>query len=147
MVAVFAVWPAAAAGQSPHLEAGAQTLGVLADRDYLGAGPWLGWRVAPSIRLGMLATIGTQEQQTAGRVEVTAHFLLDPGRTTGIGVYGAAGAAWSIAQDNRGFLVVGVGVEGSPGAAGGWIVEIGAGGGWRATAGYRWRFGSRRPAP
>lgn len=143
--ALLTAWPALAGAQNPRFEAGGQVLGLLADRDYVGAGPWLGWRVAPSFRLGLLATVGTQASQTAGRLELAGHFLVDPGRKRGAGIYLAAGVACNVADDSRAFLMAGIGVEGSPGGRGGWVLELGAGGGWRATAGYRWRWGGRRP--
>jgi len=143
-VALVSAWPALARAQAPRFEAGGQVLGLLADQDYLGAGPWLGWRVVPSFRLGLLVTLGSARHQTAGRMEVTGHYLLDPDRISGVSPYLAAGAAWNVADESRAYLLIGVGLESAPAKPGGWVVELGLGGGWRATAGYRWRFGRRR---
>ncbi|HTO73808.1 MAG TPA: hypothetical protein VMJ30_08310 [Gemmatimonadales bacterium] len=120
---------------------------MLADQNYGGAGAWLGWRVTPSLRLGALATAGASSGSSAGRVEAAGHLLLDPGRVSGVGVYLLAGLAWRLAKDDRAFLMAGVGVESAPGSRGGWVLELGAGGGWRASAGYRWRWGNRRTTP
>jgi hypothetical protein len=144
-VAALCACPAAGQAQAPRFEAGLQALGVLADRDYAGGGPWLAWRPSANTRVGLLSTIGGQEGGTAGRLELAAHFLLDPARTRGVGVYGLAGVAWSIAADSRGWLMAGVGAETAPGGNGGWVLELGFGGGWRVSAGYRHRFGARPP--
>lgn len=143
MVASLAVWPAVGGAQAPRFEAGIQALGVLADADYAGAGPWLAWRPSSGIRLGVLGTVGAQSDRTAGRIELVGHFLLDPGRTRGIGLYGLAGLGWSIADDSRGVLIAGVGAETAPGGRAGWALELGVAGGWRISAGYRRRFGAR----
>jgi hypothetical protein len=39
----------------------------------------------------------------------------------------------------RGYLVLTLGMEQRPGAASGWMVELGLGGGVRLSGGYRWR--------
>ncbi|HKV73779.1 MAG TPA: hypothetical protein VJN95_04605 [Gemmatimonadales bacterium] len=145
-LALVAAWPAQAQTSPPRFEAGLQALGVLAEPDYGGAGPWLAWRPAPSLRLGLLATAGASAGSTAGRVEGTGHLLLEPGRMTGAGVYFLAGVAWRITHEDRAFLLAGIGVESAPGRRSGWVVELGVGGGWRATAGYRWRWGGRPPS-
>jgi hypothetical protein len=36
--------------------------------------------------------------------------------------------------------VLAAGIEGRPGAASGWFLEAGVGGGARLSAGYRWRW-------
>jgi hypothetical protein len=141
---LLSAWPGTGQAQAPRFEAGLQALGVFADRSYVGGGPWLAWRPGSNTRLGLLGTAGGQDDRTAGRVELVGHFLLDPDRLTGLGVYGLAGVAWSIADRSSGFLMAGVGVESSPGGNGGWVLELGAGGGWRLSAGYRRRFGARR---
>jgi hypothetical protein len=143
---VLFAWPGTGQAQAPRFEAGLQALGVLADRSYAGGGPWLAWRPGANTRVGMLGTVGGQGGSTAGRLELVGHFMLDPDRLTGVGLYGLAGVAWSIAERSSGFLMAGVGAESSPGGSGGWVLEFGVGGGWRLSAGYRRRFGARRHA-
>jgi hypothetical protein len=41
--------------------------------------------------------------------------------------------------DTQGYMVLGLGVESSPGARSGWALEAGIGGGFRIALGYRWR--------
>ncbi|HSB55661.1 MAG TPA: hypothetical protein VLD58_14975, partial [Gemmatimonadales bacterium] len=76
----------------------------------------------------------------AGRGELLAQFLLSPGRTRGAGLYGLGGVAGQAGRRDRGFLVLGLGLEGAPGGASGWFAEAGVGGGARVAAGWRWRW-------
>jgi len=71
--------------------------------------------------------------------ELLVHFLLNPTRRTGAGVYGAGGVAVVGGPVDQGYVVVTLGVESRPGAPSGWFVEAGVGGGARLAMGYRWR--------
>lgn len=96
----------------------------------------------PTDRTRIAAYVGggvTGDGDGAGRVEVVGHFLLNP-RSTRAGFYAGGGLAGVFfSGDANGYLVLLVGVEGSPGGKGGWFAEAGIGGGARVAAGYRWR--------
>jgi hypothetical protein len=81
------------------------------------------------------------------RGELLGHFLLSPGKRSGPGFYFAGGLAGVTGEVTRGYLVLTMGLEDRPGAGSGWAVEAGIGGGFRVGLGYRWRLGSRSPAP
>jgi hypothetical protein len=134
-------WPALLAGQSPRFEAGVQALTLLAHVSYFGAGPMIGWRPSSHTRLALLATAGTLGQRMAGRIEGSLHLLVDPGRQRGVAPYATAGLAVELSDGSREYLMAGLGLESRPGRRGGWVIEAGAGGGWRVSVGYRWRWG------
>jgi hypothetical protein len=56
-----------------------------------------------------------------------------------MGAYAGGGVAGIAGPDDRGYLVLLLGIEAGPGARGGWALEAGVGGGLRLAAGYRWR--------
>ena len=138
------ICPAILSAQSPRFEAGLQGLALLTDHGYVGGGPWIGWRPASHLRLGLLTTTGTRGRSLAGRLEGAVHLLVDPDRQHGATVYGTIGLALDLSHGTREYLLAGLGLEGTPGRRGGWVIEAGAGGGWRVSAGYRWRWGMRR---
>lgn len=102
-----------------------------------GGSHW--WRVAPRTRLGGLLVAGAAGGEAAARGELAGHFLLHPERVGGTGLYLGGGLAVSRGKSRGEQLVVLVGLEGSPGASGGWVLEVGLGGGVRVAAGWRWR--------
>ncbi len=119
--------------------------GVASRPAFGGAGLGLARRDAGRTRLGAAALVGALEGgEVAGRVELAWHFLLDPARRRGLGVYGGGGLA--VATQPGGRLVarlqLALGAESSPALRRGWFVEAGVGGGARLAAGLRWR--SRR---
>lgn len=124
-------------------ELGMQVVGVAADEAGLVAGPIAAVRPSSRVRISLAAGAGAVGGEIAGRAELLGHFLLDPGKRRGVGVYGAAGVAAVAGPFERGYLVLAMGVEGRPGARAGWTLEAGVGGGARLAAGYRRRWGRR----
>lgn len=106
------------------------------------AGAGLARRDRGRTRLGASLAVGASDAgRLAGRAEAAWHFLLDPGRRSGIAFYGGGGLALSLfaGEDPRPFVQAVLGVEQAPGAAGGAFMEVGIGGGVRLAAGWRWR--------
>jgi len=122
------------------MEAGLQGLVAISDSTLVGGGPVLAIRPTSSTRIALAAAFGSAGGVFATRLELLGHFLLDPARRRGVGTYGIGGVAWVHDRADHGYLVVGVGAEWSPGGPRGWFAEAGVGGGWRLTAGYRWRW-------
>lgn len=120
-------------------------LATLARRDFYGAG--LGWGVRPGtqgrVAIGAAGGVlaGGRAEGGALRLEVTAQFILNPGARSGVTLYGGVGAALLAAAHapGQGYATVLVGVETAAGRRRGWFVELGAGGGVRLAAGWRWR--------
>lgn len=113
---------------------------------FAGGGLGLGWRDQGRTRWQAAAALGGLDGHGVGaRADLAWHFLLDPARTRGGAVYGGAGMS-VLAGAGRvtPFVLLVLGVEHAPGSGGGPFVEVGAGGGVRVTAGYRWR---KRNAP
>ena len=136
---IAAVRPAAAQGWHET-----QLWGVaLASRPAVyGGGLGLAWRDAGRSRIGVAVAGGTTARGTAAlRAEATWHFLLDPGRTRGLAVYGGGGLALTAVQDStvRPFLEATLGVETAPAARVSLFLEAGFGGGARGAVGLRWR--------
>ena len=100
------------------------------------------WRDAGRTRIGIaLAAGATEHGAAAARVEAIWHFLLDPGRTHGLGIYGGGGLALTAVQDStvRPFVEALLGVETGPASRASFFIEAGFGGGARAAMGVRWR--------
>jgi hypothetical protein len=96
-------------------------------------------RTSNRTRVSAALAAGVCDGDAAFRGELLAHFLLNPTRRTGAGVYGAGGIAVAEGPVDQGYVVVTLGVEGRPGGRSGWFVEAGVGGGARLAVGYRWR--------
>ena len=92
-----------------------------------------------------LAAGAGDDGRAAGRLEVAWHFLLDPARRKGLGIYGGAGVAVSVIERGnlRPWVLLVLGAETSPGAKHGVFVEAGLGGGARVAAGLRFRARKR----
>lgn len=121
-------------------ELGLQVLATIADPVLAGAGLYAAIRPGGNARVALTLTAAERDRQLAGRGELLAHFLLNPNRTRGVGIYGLGGVAALVQHRTRGYLVLGVGLETAPGRRSGWAVEAGAGGGVRLTAGWRARW-------
>ena len=91
-------------------------------------------------RLAATAAVGGAGGVTVWRAEVLGHFLLNPFGARRPGLYAGAGGALAGGGGTTGYLVLLVGIEGRPGAGSGWAIEAGLGGGFRAAAGYRFRW-------
>jgi len=136
----------AAAPQAASAQGWSETqlwaVGLAARPAVVGAGLGLASRDAGRTRLGAAIAAGATEHGGAAlRIEATWHFMLDPGRTRGLGVYGGGGVALTAVQDStvRPFLQVVLGVETGPAARAGFFLEAGFGGGARVAMGVRFR--------
>lgn len=102
-------------------------------------------RTARRARLAINAGAGIAADEFAMRGELLGHFLLNPASTRRPGVYAGGGIAAVAGPEEQGYVVLLVGVEGSPGGRSGWALEAGLGGGVRVGASWRWRFLRRGP--
>jgi hypothetical protein len=131
---------AAPAGAQQVRELGIQAIGTLSDPALAVGGVYAGWRPAKRARLSASLGLGGSGGEMAWRGELLGHFLLAPTRRSGSAVYLAGGVAAVGGRTDEGYLVLAAGIEGRPGAASGWFLEAGVGGGARLSAGYRWRW-------
>ncbi len=129
-------------------EIGLQATATASDPALVIGGLSAAIRTSLRTRLSVAAGVGASGGEAAWRGELLAHFLLNPDRWRGAGVYGAGGLAVVGGPVEEGYLVLALGVEARPGGRSGWFVEAGVGGGVRLAAGYRWRKrGSGLPGP
>jgi hypothetical protein len=145
LVLLAALAPAAAWGQGLR-ELQLQGLAIASRPFFAGAGAGLAWRDAQRTRWQTLVAVGDLRGAGWGaRADLAWHFLLDPAKRRGSGVYGGAGMS-VLAGAGRvtPYALLVFGVENAPGGSGGSFVEIGVGGGVRLSVGYRWR---KRNAP
>ncbi len=138
LVAALAALPVRARAQRVP-ELGVMAIVTAADPALAAGGAYVGLRTSRRTRVSAGATVGASDGVAAWRGELLAHFLLSPDRRRGAGLYGAGGVAAVGGPVDQGYLVLTLGLEGRPGAAAGWFVEAGVGGGARVAAGYRWR--------
>lgn len=130
-----------AAAQEPRgLEAGVELTSALASPVFAGAGVSLGIRPGGDTRIVVAVTPGGERRRLAGRAELLGQLMLAPARTHGVGFYALGGIAGQVGWRDAGWLVLGLGMERSPGLGSGWHVEAGIGGGMRISAGWRWRW-------
>ena len=127
--------PAAAQG---HRELGVEGVALAADPAFFGAGIWGALRPSERLRLGV-AVLGGARREAAVRGELVAHFLLDPARRSGAGLYGGGGVAAESGPTGQAWVIAVLGLEERPGGRSGWVVELGVGGGVRVSVGWRWR--------
>ena len=121
------------------MELGVQAIGTAADPAVAVGGVYGAIRTSHRTRVSVGLGAGVSDGDAAVRGELLVHFLLNPARRTGAGVYGAGGIAVAEGPVDQGYVVVTLGIEGRPGARSGWFVEGGVGGGARLALGYRWR--------
>lgn len=122
------------------LEWRAQAIGLVAPRPFVGGGGGLVVRGRAGLGVGGTGVLGVQAGRLAARGEVLLSFSLDPVRERGVAPYVAGGVA--VVGDATGageFLVAVLGLSINPGAARGWFVEAGVGGGVRLSAGLAFR--------
>jgi hypothetical protein len=131
--------PGDLAGQRVR-ELGPQVLVAAREPVVVAGGLFAGLRTTRRTRLALTAGVGGADGETVWRGELLGHFLLNPGSRRAPGLYAGGGIALSGGPDEEGNVVILVGLEGRPGARSGWALEAGLGGGFRATAGYRWRW-------
>ena len=121
------------------MEVGVQAIGTAADPTVVVGSLYGAIRTSHRTRISAALGAGVSDGDGALRGELLAHFLLNPTRRTGAGVYGAGGIALAEVPVDQGYVVVTLGIEGRPGSRSGWFVEGGVGGGARLALGYRWR--------
>lgn len=123
-----------------------QAIGVASRPFFGGAGGALAFRDADRNRWQGALALGLLDGGGVGaRGDFAYHFLLDPRKRQGSAVYGGGGLTAQLAGGRvTPYVLLVVGVENAPGAAGGSFVELGVGGGVRFAVGYRWR---KRNAP
>lgn len=119
-------------------ELGVEGVGLIADPGFAGGGVWAALRPSDRFRLGA-TVLGGARRDAALRGELVAHFLLDPDRRGGAGLYGGGGVAAESGPLGQAWIVAVLGLEGDPGGRSGWVVELGVGGGVRVSVGWRWR--------
>ncbi len=144
-VAVLALAARPARAQGWH-ERGLWAAAVFQQPAFYGAGLQLGWRDDGRTRIQFAAAAGAEDGAgAAGRVEAVWHFLLDPYRRQGTGVYGGGGLALAIDHDGtvRPALEVVLGAESAPWSPRSTFIEAGFGRGVRVALGMRWRTHSR----
>jgi hypothetical protein len=129
--------PAAAAQGGGEI--GLHTLVTTSAPALWGAGLYAAVRPSARFRIAATAAAGEAGGKVAGRGELIGHFLLNPTGRHGAGAYAGGGVAGVLGPTDEGYLLLLLGLEGQPGAAAGWALELGVGGGIRIAAGYRWR--------
>jgi hypothetical protein len=114
---------------------------AVARHTFAGVDLGLGRRTGTTTRVSLSLAAGSLERQPAGRAQLTLQFLVNPFTRTGLGLYGGLGAAVTArrASSSAGYVALLLGIEATPGAASGWFVEAGFGGGARAAIGWRSR--------
>lgn len=131
---------------TPRLEAqtftelGAQGMLLARDPALIAGGVHAAVRTTPRTRFMATLSGGSLDGELAGRAEGLGHFLLNPLDPAGIGLYGGGGLGLEFLEGTRGYIVLLLGLEASPGGTSGWFLEGGWGGGPRFSAGWRWRF-------
>jgi hypothetical protein len=125
-------------------EIGIQGTVTSSDPVLVVAGPYGALRTSDRTRISAFLGGGASDDDFAWRAEALGHFLLSPDRRRGWGPYVAGGIAAVGGPVHRGYIVLTLGVEESPGGSSGWVAEVGIGGGARVGLGYRWR---RRASP
>jgi hypothetical protein len=128
-----------AEAQRVDRELGMQGYTALAEGAEFGAQLYGAVRPTRRGRFSLSVGVGSIEGGVRYRLEGLGHLLLSPRKTQGTGLYAAGGIGVAGRGEYDLRLVGLVGVEGRPGARRGWVVEGGFGGGWRLTAGLRWR--------
>ena len=129
------------AGAQGWRETQLAAVGVLSKPAVGVAGLGLAWRDGGRTRIAATALLGADEGGALnGRGEVAYHFLLDPATRTGNGVYLGGGLALAVSDSGtRPFVMLVVGAENAPAGRRGTFIEVGVGGGLRASIGMRWR--------
>jgi len=141
VVALLLALPAVARPVSAQrmFELGVQGIATAADPAVGAAGLYGAIRTSLRTRVSAALAAGVSDGDAAWRGELLAHFLLNPTKRQGAGVYGAGGVAVAGGPVKQGYVVLTLGIEGRPGGRSGWFAEAGVGGGARLAMGYRWR--------
>ncbi|HET8634804.1 MAG TPA: hypothetical protein VFL88_11720 [Gemmatimonadales bacterium] len=131
--------PATGSAQTAR-EFGVEGMALLRDSSLVGGAVYGGLRVTHRMRVALTGALGGGDGGLGARGELAGHFLLSPGLKHGMGLYGGGGLALEQQGDTRGYLELIIGAETNPGAASGWILEAGFGGGVRLALGWRARW-------
>ena len=139
---VLSASPANAQRFGPRIEPEIRADAFLADRSALHGGVGASVRIANSVRAQLVAAVGAivgGGDGTSGRVDVIAHYLVDPRRQATWGFYGGGGvsARYDEGEEWHGELVVLIGAERRLGGALTPFLEIGYGGGVKLGTGVR----------
>jgi len=120
-------------------EFGVMGIATASDPALVVGGGYGAIRTSQRTRISAGLGAGVSDGRAAWRGELLAHFLLNPTRRRGVGIYGAGGVAAVGGPVDQGYLVLTLGLEARPGERSGWFVEAGVGGGARLAVGVRWR--------
>jgi hypothetical protein len=131
--------PAILAAQHPR-EFGVEGIALLRDSSFVGGAVYGGLRVSHRMRVSLTGALGGGDGGLGARGELAGHFLLSPELKHGVGLYGGGGLALEQQGETRGYLELIIGAETNPGAASGWMLEAGFGGGVRLALGWRARW-------
>ena len=137
-IALITLSPVPSLAQGRELGVGA--IATLSDPILAVGGVYGALRTSGRTRVSSSLGAGVSSDEFAWRGELLGHFLLSPEQRRGPGFYVAGGAAVVGGPVERGYLVLTLGWEARPRGNSGWAVEAGVGGGFRLSAGYRWRW-------
>lgn len=138
LVTVLLLFAAPVSAQRGY-ELGIQAIGTASDPPLAVAAAYGALRTSTRTRISASAGAGVSSGELGLRGEILGHFLLSPNKPQGTGFYMAGGVAGVGGPVKQGYLVLTLGVESRPGATKGWAAELGVGGGFRLSLGYRWR--------
>ena len=138
--ALLLLLPWSAAGAQRVTELGPQAVVLEAHRTFAGAGLVVARRVSERVRLSGGAYGGVGSGEAAARGELLGNLMLFPRRARGLSPYLLGGVGAEVGPEERGYLILGLGLEAAPGRQRGWVLEAGVGGGLRVALGYRWRL-------
>jgi hypothetical protein len=139
LLAVAVGWGGAPVAAQQVTEFGVMGIATASDPALVVGGGYGAIRTSQRTRISAGLGAGVSDGRAAWRGELLAHFLLNPTRRQGVGIYGAGGVAAVRGPVDQGYLVLTLGLEARPGGRSGWFVEAGVGGGARLAAGVRWR--------
>jgi hypothetical protein len=140
LVTGWAAAPVVAQVRSPRYELGAVALAIVETPTVIGVGLHAAVRPGGNARIALNVVPAGSDGRAVARGELLVHFILSPQRQKGVSPYALGGVAGVTGAGTAGYMVVGLGVESSPGGRRGWALEGGVGGGVRLTAGWRWRW-------
>ena len=137
--------------QPPIIEWGFHGTLIVGDSSRLGvvAGPRVAVRTPGGTRGAISLGAGVMRDSASGRDEAAIEYQMASRAAGGVGVYFGGGLAGVVGAGRGEYLILYVGLEGSPGQGSGWAIEAGLGGGFRFRGAYHWRRFPRgwRPRP
>lgn len=142
LVLLLAFAPVQLAAQGPVIiEWGLQGTATLVDSMRIGlvAGPRLALRTLGGTRAAVSFGAGFRGDSATARAEAAVEYQVSSRRAGRPGVYFGGGLVGVVGAGRGGYLLLYVGLEGSPGLPSGWAIEAGLGGGFRLRGAYHWR--------